>query len=82
MGRTVHQGQGGVKYPLIAAEAPGEEAAKPRQSRFRTVCYSLVSNVMNGILRRLTAAGIILILLAKSEAKCDFSLDMCNAFSL
>jgi len=37
---------------------------------------------VNGILRARTYGGIILILLAKPEAKCDFSLDMYNAFSL
>ena len=82
MGRTVHQEHGGVKYPLIASTPRGEEAAKPRQSRFRTLCYSLVSESVNGILRARIYDGIVLILLAKSEAKCDFSLDMYNAFSL
>jgi len=41
-----------------------------------------VSESVNSILRARAWGGIILILLAKSEAKCDFSLDMYNAFSL
>jgi len=41
-----------------------------------------VSESVNGILRAHIYDGIVLILLAKSEAKCDFSLDMYNAFSL